>query len=408
MHRFQLSRAQKLIFGVACALMFLGTSTLVTSQYLSNSKKEIPIVYSKNALLYELWNDYKVTMLEPNTYRTLDKNQNNITTSEGQSYTMLRAVWMDDKETFDKSWAFTKDNMQREDDGLMSWKFGQREDGSYGILTDGSSQNAASDADVDIAHSLLMAYSRWNATEYLDEAKKIITSIWDKEVVEVNGQHVLLANDIERHSKEDVIINPSYFAPYAYRLFAKVDEKHNWLSVVDSSYKILNDLSISSLNTGSTAGLPPNWIIINRTTGEYKTPPGQLDTHYGYDAMRIPWRIALDYEWNGEQKAKELLDKFSFLEKEWNENRSLRAVYSHDGQIIDDYETPAMYGTAIGYFIVSKPELAVEVFEEKLQTLYTPDKQQWKTELSYYDDNWAWFGIALAQKSLPNLAEINN
>ena len=33
-----------------------------------------------------------------------------------------------------------------------------------------------------------------------------------------------------------------------------------------------------------------------------------------------------------------------------------------------------------------------------------PDKQQWKNALSYYDDNWAWFGIALTQHALPNLA----
>src|SRR6185503_4141832 len=33
------------------------------------------------------------------------------------------------------------------------------------------------------------------------------------------------------------------------------------------------------------------------------------NNHYGYDATRTPWRIALDYCFNGEPRAKAYLDK---------------------------------------------------------------------------------------------------
>jgi hypothetical protein len=36
--------------------------------------------------------------------------------------------------------------------------------------------------------------------------------------------------------------------------------------------------------------------------------------------------------------------------------------------------------------------------------LFSPDSNTWKITLGYYDDNWAWFGIALYNNLLPNLA----
>lgn len=379
------------------------------THYLNSPSRGTPMVYSNNALLLELWNDYKSHNIEAGSNRTLDKSQANITTSEGQSYTMLRSVWMDDKQTFDNSWKFTKENMQRPDDKLMSWKFGQKNDGSYGILTDIGGNNTASDADVDIALSLMMAYSRWNQADYLYQAKQIINSIWEKEVVMVAGKPVLAANDIERNSQTTIVVNPSYFAPYSFRLFSQVDTKHDWNALVDNSYDLLAQLSDDPLGKGSSSGLPPNWITMNRQTGALIPDASpNLDTNYGFDAFRTPWRLALDYEWYKDERAKNILSKYEFLADQWKENQKIKTVYSHDGSVIGDYETPAAYGTAIAYFKVVDPNTADEIYKLKLQTLYNPDRQQWNESLAYYDDNWAWFGIALMQNGLPNIAEDNN
>jgi len=61
-------------------------------------------IFSNQAMLEALWENYKEEYIEDSSFRTLDKQRDNITTSEGQSYAMLRAVWQDDKQTFDKSW----------------------------------------------------------------------------------------------------------------------------------------------------------------------------------------------------------------------------------------------------------------------------------------------------------------
>lgn len=402
---------KKFFLVIGAVLLIAGIAAYALVRYVSSEESKVPMVYSNNALLLELWNDSKVNTIEPSSGRTLDKTQNNITTSEGQSYTMLRAVWMDDRATFDRSWQFTKNNLQRSDDHLLSWKFGQKADGNYGILTESGGQNTASDADIDTAHSLLMAYSRWNRTEYLYEARQIITSIWEKEVVVVQGKPVLVANDIERNSETTLVVNPSYFSPASFRLFAKIDTdpSHNWMGLLDNSYAILNELSTASLDKDTSVGLPPNWVLMDRRTGAI-TPATlpNLDTNYGYDAIRIPWRLALDYEWNKDSRSKQVLEKFSFLSKEWEKNKSLDTIYSHDGKTVANYESPAMYGTAIGYFMIVDPKRADEIYAKKLSTLYSPDRQQWKEPLNYYEDNWAWFGIALKEKALPNLATINN
>ncbi len=68
-----------------------------------------------------------------------------------------------------------------------------------------------------------MAYTRWNDSDYLYDAKPLIESIWENEVVQSNGRPILVVNNLEQFSQDDVLVNPSYLAPYAYKIFAKVD-----------------------------------------------------------------------------------------------------------------------------------------------------------------------------------------
>jgi hypothetical protein len=97
--------------------------------------RSAPLTFSPLEILGGTWYTYKLEGLEPGTGRTIDRSRGNITTSEGESYTMLRAVWMDDKPTFDTSWQWTKDNLHRPHDQLFAWLFGERPDGTYGVLT---------------------------------------------------------------------------------------------------------------------------------------------------------------------------------------------------------------------------------------------------------------------------------
>lgn len=393
------------IIRVAAVVLLVAAGGVAAFAYLASSNKvDQNVIFASHTLLAGTWESYKEEYWEDETGRTLDKQQNSITTSEGQSYTMLRAVWMSDKPTFDKAWAWTQEQLQREDK-LFSWRWGQREDQSYGVLEDVGGQNAATDADTDIALALLMAASRWQQQAYLDQAKQIIDAVWEHEVVTVAGVPYLAANNLEKQSSQPIIINPSYFAPYAYREFARVDPSHDWGAVVQSSYDVLEKTAQARLDKEKSVGLPPDWVVMNRQTGELMAPSSDtLTTNYGYDAMRTPWRVALDYKWNKEPRAKAVLEKMSFLGNQWDAQQKLQSIYAHDGSIKSQDEVAESYGTALAYFDVVEPDKASEVYDQKIKTLYDQDTNAWVEPVTYYASNWLWFGIALHEDQLPNLA----
>ncbi|MDP3958388.1 MAG: glycosyl hydrolase family 8 [bacterium] len=369
--------------------------------YYQNENRGLPLVFSSRAMLKSLWSEYKQKYVDPATARTIDREQGDITTSEGQSYTLLRAVWMDDKQTFDRSFEWTKGHLERPDH-LFSWRYGTRPDGTMGVLP-GGGENSASDADTDIALALLFAWSRWGDERYLEEAKPVIDAIWKQEVVMVNGKPYLAANNLEKKAgTPHVLVNPSYFAPYAYRIFAGVDDRHPWEALVDTSYEVIAQSAALPTENGESAGLPPDWVHLDRKTGKLSHAAG-LSTHYGFDAMRIPFRLALDSLWFGEPRATETLERFRFLGEEWERRAALAAVYARDGAPVSPREAPAFYGGAIGYFMVADKDEFKEILKKKLVSLYNPDTDAWKLGMSYYDDNWAWFGLALAHEAIPDL-----
>jgi len=389
---------------LAIGLIVIAAGATAYAVIASSKKIDQNIIFAPNTLLAGTWNSYKEEYWEAETGRTLDKQQDDITTSEGQSYTMMRAVWMSDKPTFDKSWAWTQEQLQRED-SLFSWRWGKKSDGTYGVLTDVNGQNSASDADGDIALALLMAASRWQQESYLKEAKTLISSIYENEVVTVAGVPYLASNNLEKGSASPIVMNPSYLSPAAYREFAKVDTAHDWKAVVDSSYSLIERSIDEKLNVSESVGLPPDWVLMDRTTGALSAPSvSGLTTDYGYDAMRTPWRIALDYNWNKDDRSKDVLEKMSFLGKQWKDTGKLYSTYSHDGKVVKQDEVAESYGTSLAYFDVVDPEAGKVIYDQKIKTLYDQNKNDWDQPITYYASNWVWFGIALHEDQLPNLA----
>lgn len=391
---------------IAVVLLISSLSVAAYATFQSSDNVDKNLVFSERTLLSGLWDSYKKKYWESSTGRTLDRQQNDITTSEGQSYTMLRAVWQDDKQTFDKAWEWTREHLGRDQNALFAWKWGKNTDGTYGVMTDQGGQNAATDADSDIALALIMAANKWQQQSYLDEAQVIVKDIWVNEVVQVNGRPYLAANDLEKNSQTRAIINPSYFSPYAYRIFAKVDKSHDWNALVSSSYELLNRSIESNLDKATSAKLVPDWFMLNKSNGEIAAIEGNgnLTTNYSYDAMRTPFRIALDYKWNGDARAKQTLEKLHFLDKQWNEKKKIISTYSHDGLVVKDDEVAEGYATSLGYFMVINPKSAEEIYDKKLRPLYDQNTNSWSQEMTYYADNWVWFGIALYDDKLENLA----
>lgn len=374
-------------------LLALGVGITLGVFYTRSSYSKKIRTFSPYTLLTSSWEKYKIRFINKDG-RVIDYSQNGITTSEGQSYAMLQAVWIDDKETFDLVWKWTKDTLKRPNDNLFGWRWGNITKDKYGLLPNGG-DNTASDADNDIALALVLAAKRWNNPKYLDDAKPIISDIWKIEVNSAGGNNYMTAGNWAAGG-DKIIVNPSYFSPYAWRLFSQVDIKNNWMSLIDPAYALLNKSSQMNLDKSNFVGLPPDWIAVYKNDGRAEATgmPG-LSTNYGYDAMRIPFRIAIDYLWNKESKAKGYLSSLSFLKNYYQNNAKLIGTFGHDGQVVSDNENPAMYATSLGYFTVMDPVAADRIYQDKIVQLYSNDTNSFKDDLPYYEENWLWFGTAL-------------
>lgn len=388
-------------YRVLAGLVFLtlGVIGLFYVWYSNSSVSTITRTFSTYTILTGSWERYKQEFINTDG-RVMDDTLDGITTSEGQSYAMLRAVWIDDKEMFDKVWQFTKDNLQHDDDNLFGWKWGSLGDDNYGFLPDGG-ENSASDADSDIALALIFAGRRWGDQNYINEARDILEDLWEINTVEIDSQRYLLAGNWANY-EDEIVMNPSYFAPYAYKIFEEVDDSKDWASLVDTSYEILEKSSHARLEDKDGVGLPPDWVAMNKETKALSAPNLEnLSTNYSYDAIRVPFRVALDLHWFNEEKAQRYFESsLSLLKEDYKTNRSLSAMYSHSGERLADYESPSMYAMSLGYFMNTDSELAREIYQQKVIELYSNGVNAFNEDLPYYEQNLLWFGVALYNDQL--------
>jgi endoglucanase len=379
--------------------IIFGVSIFLYVTYMDSKYAYISRPFSSYTLLVSSWEKYKQQFINQDG-RVVDDTQKNTTTSEGQSYAMLRAVYIDDKESFDKVWQWTKNNLKRPSDNLFGWRWGLNNQGTYGFLENGG-DNSASDADTDIALALIFAGKRWNNDNYTNQAKTILQDIWNKETGVANSKRYLIAGNWANSSNE-LIINPSYFSPYAWRIFAKVDTKNDWSSLIAPAYTLLINSGQNKLDQNQGVGLPPDWLAINKTNGTVSaTQIGSLTTNYSFDAMRIPWKIALDYQWNKDQNAYNyLLNSYKRLSEIYTQEDKLPTALNHSGQILQNQENPTMYATALGYFMIVEPEAAKKIYEEKILRLYSNDQNTFNSNIPYYEQNWLWFGSGIYNHQL--------
>ncbi len=348
------------------------------------------------SVLHESWAGYKQGFVGADG-RVSDPTRGGVTTSEGQSYALLRAVWMDDRASFDTVWRWTAAHLQVRGDGLFAslWGGGGVQD-----------HNSATDADSDIALALLFAARRFGSPSYRTAALEVLRGMWQHDVSAVGGMNVVSAgNWASTQQSPGPVVNPSYFAPYAYRVFARADGTHPWLSLVDSSYTLLDRCTAATLDGKASAGLPPNWCAISRTTGQIVSFAQIAGAdNYGYDAFRVMWRVAVDALWNNEPRAHEYLGRHDFLRTRWRAGQRLDPVYGHDGTVVSSYDDPTVYGGDIGNFLVADPTTAAQLTQHLLASFTSTAPAHFGDATNYFEQNWVWFGLALAGGALPDLA----
>ncbi len=384
------------------------TETFVDEQTFRTTNGDWAMIFKVNgehhAQLLDAWEKYKkdYVVFDGENYGQVIDPQEGVTTSEGQSYAMLRAAWMNDKYTFLGAWLWTRNHLQhRLNDDLLSWKW------QDGTLVDSAN---ATDADEDIALALLFGYKLWNEEEYLIEAQSIIDDIWEHCVVKINGRYYLLPMHEESADKwNGYLFNPSYLSPASYRIFAEVDPKHDWDALADDSYTILNE--IGELEENNTY-LPADWYFLDKKYGAFYTanPYFERDVdNFSFDAFRTLWRVSLDEQWFGTQQAREYLQNTSvFLEEYNNTHDRFPMIMSLEGEAMSEHRATSVdVGYAIGLMYGENPENAQEFFATFVDERYDVETHSWDESLNYYNANWAWFGTGVFRHALQNIWDLN-
>jgi len=357
------------------------------------SSPSLPESTANRELLEQSWTIYRQQFIQEDG-RVIDYQDSDRSTSEGQAYAMLRAVMINDPATFDLTLNWAENNLHRlsdkgqPTDQLWAWKWGQAKPGKWGPID----RNFASDADIDAITSLILASRRWNRPDYLDLARTKLRDLWKFSTIAVpGGKRYLLPGPVEAFVLPDrtVYLNPSYFAPYAFRLFAQVDPDHNWLSLVDSSYDALEKSS-----KVSAVGLPSDWIALDSKTGKFQPlpPSNPLQSVYSFDAYRVWWRVAWDAAWFPSPEAQRYLSTATkHLQTQLRSSKPLLARIDLQGKPTVKYEATSQYAMLYPALRLIDPDTAEQLLDKKLLPQY---KQGiWDDQSAYYTQNLAWIGL---------------
>ncbi len=371
------------------------------SEHFSLQEQTMPngdwvVLYKQQRIdLAKSWQSYKQTFMNTAGYVQAPE-QRGYVISEAQSYALLRAVWMDDQETFEQVWSWTAERMRLRNSALFGWKV-------FVPSMRLADQGNAPDADQDIALALLLAHKRWGEERYREEAIPIIAEIWQKNVF-VDQELAMVTAGNWAVSSEYVTLNPSYVAPYAYRMFAAVDPnpEHDWMAVVDGSYLLLQKCSQNLLDKNYSSRLPPEWCRYERDKRAFTASkaPQPESSEYGYNAFRLPWKVYLDYQWFNESRAVEYLRSLDYVVEQHNAGK-LVDVYSHDA-VPQTKATRYAHIMNFPIFLISDPTLAQKIMNDVILPTYTDagERAYWYEGDEYYLQNWAWFAMGIYQGDL--------
>ena len=384
-----------------------------SNERLANGNFQIMEVQNKDRILKNSWDYYKTHFIRNGRVidPLFDPTSPNLqaTTSEAQSYALLRSIWMNDQGTFDQVLSWMLKNISRKEDSLFSWKYGNNEANLPGVLD----ANNASDGDTDTALALVMAAKLWGQNRYSNYAKDMIHDLYNENIRVSNGLDYYLPLTNEKTKKGSFLMNPSYFSPAHFAIFAENDPTHDWNKVINDGYTILNKLSTANPDnhpSGLTGdkSLPPNFFVVNDSNGQYESAKdSKLDSNeYSYDAFRTFWRVALDSKWNNSTQAKAYLKIYEdYFSKVWTTNRNFSAINDLGGTPQINYGKPSVDTGALSVFWGLDNDLQYEVYLKQIEYKMT-DHQYWSNKDDYYDQNWGWFATAMYSNNLTKPSEI--
>jgi endoglucanase len=217
--------------------------------------------------------------------RLRDDGQDYMSHSEGQGTALLIAARVDDRQSFDVIWAWTRDELGRRDDRLHAWGWHPSHKPRVGDL------NNATDGDLLIAWALVEAWRRWRRAPYRTAAIQLATAIRDTLARPAAFGPVLLPGAVGFEFEEGLVVNLSYGVLPAYRALQSVAPDPVWQQLARSHGLLLEHARFGPFS------LPPDWLFVPHgwrpgAAGPAPIPWPDKPARFGFDAIRIPLYLA--------------------------------------------------------------------------------------------------------------------
>lgn len=218
---------------------------------------------------------------------------NNDVRTDSMGYGMLVTVQLDQREVFDKLWAWARTHMLSQTgptSGLLSWR--------CETTGDGCAAYTATDASSVIVTSLLMAETRWSSLgrhDYGGDALALLDAMADIEernggVVDgvVNCFNTDRALPRSGSSSPETQVPVDYLMPAFYEMWSKHDTQREqfWLATAENSRALLSSVSHDS------TGLLPEKVT-------YDGAPIPESDDYTSTTSRTLLNLSLDNTWYG-------------------------------------------------------------------------------------------------------------
>jgi hypothetical protein len=140
--------------------------------------------------------------------------------------------------------------------------------------------------------------------------------------------------------------------------------------------------------------------MIITADGEFE-PAAGFSAAFGWDAIRTPWRVGMDYLLFQEPRARGYMGQMAeFYASEWaNEKGKFFLEYTYDGRPAARYEATAAYAMSLAPLAAVRSPMLSGVLE-KIETAFDRRENLFKKTDDYYENSLALLGLLLYRDSL--------
>ncbi|HEY8579187.1 MAG TPA: glycosyl hydrolase family 8, partial [Beijerinckiaceae bacterium] len=228
----------------------------------------------------QAWQAYKQRFVTA-TGRVVDTANGFISHSEGQGYGMLLAVAANDRDAFERIWAWTRANLMVRDDQLLAWRWSPGERPAVGDM------NNATDGDLLVAWALAEAAEHWGDAAHRASGRRIAVEVGRKLVLFKAPQGALLLPGVAGFSAgeraDGPVVNLSYYVFPAFSRLSVVAPELDWRGLLATGLDHLKTARFGE------ARLPSDWISLNEDAPK---PAAGFPPQFSYNAIRIPLYLA--------------------------------------------------------------------------------------------------------------------